>query len=82
MLKSNPKPNAAPLCRHLTNDLEAAVGVELSDIPGAEPSLASLVHEKVVADCVLVFVIAHRYIGAADEDFSPGIGLVCAVITT
>lgn len=82
MSKSKPEKNAAPLCPHLTNDLEAAVGVELPDIPGAEPPLASLVHKKVVADCVLVFVIAHRYIGAADEDFSPGVGLVRAVITT
>lgn len=81
MLKAKPEPNAVPLCWHLTNDLEAAVRVELSDIPGAEPPLASLVHEKVLADCVLAFVIAHRYIGAADEDFSPRVGLVCAVIT-
>lgn len=56
--------------------------MELSDVPGAEPPLASLVHEKVVAGRVLVFVVAHGDVGAADEDLPPGVGLVCAVITT
>lgn len=54
--------------------------MKLSDVPGAEPPLPPLVHEKVVA-VLVVFVIAHRDVGAADDDFPSGVGLVCAVIT-
>lgn len=82
VLSSKRETNAALPRQHLTDNLEAAVGMKLSDVPGAEPPLSSLVHEKVVAVLVLVLVIAHRYVGAADEDFSSGVGLVCAVITT
>lgn len=82
VLTSKQEPNAAVLRRHLTDDLEAAVRVKLADVAGAEPPLSSLVHEKVIADFVCGFVIAHGYVGAADEDLSSGVGLVCAVVTT
>lgn len=78
------KPNAAALRRpppFLTDDLEAAVGVKLADVAGAEPPLSPLVHEKVVADFVGGFVIAHGDVGAADEDLPSGVGLVRAVVT-
>lgn len=66
----------------LTDDLEASVGVNLSNVSGAEPPLAVLVHKKVIAVLGLTFVVAHRYIGPADQNLSPRVGLVSAVVTT
>lgn len=56
--------------------------MKLANVAGAEPPLSPLIHEKVVADFVCGFVIAHGDVGAADEDLSSGVGLVCAVVTT
>lgn len=65
----------------LTDDLEASVRVELPDVSGAEPPLAVPVHEEVVAVLALAFVVAHGHVGAADQDFPPRVGPVCAVVT-
>lgn len=66
----------------LTDDLEASVRVELSDVSGAEPSLAVLIHKEVFTVLGLVFVVTHCYVGTADQDFPPRVGLVRAVVTT
>lgn len=67
-------------CR--TDDLKASVRVDLPDVPGAEPSLAVLVHVKVLAVPGLLLVVTHRYIRAADHNFPPWVGLVRAVVST
>lgn len=72
----------AQVCGCLTDDLEASVGMELSDVSGAEPPLAVLIHEEVVAVLELVFVVTHGYVGTANQDFPPWVGLVCAVVAT
>lgn len=66
----------------LTDDLEASVMVEFSNVSGTEPSLAARVHIKVVAVLVFIFVVTHRYVRAANQNFPPGVGFVCAVVTT
>lgn len=72
----------AQVCGCLTDDLEASVGVELPNVSGAEPPLAVLIHEEVVAVLDFVFVVTHGYVGTADQDFPPWVGLVCAVVAT
>lgn len=66
----------------LTDDLEASVRVELSDVSGAEPSLPSLIHKKVVTVFAFTLEVTHRYVGSADQNLSPWVWLVCAVVTT
>lgn len=67
-------------CR--TDDLKASVRVDLPDVPGAEPSLAVLVHVKVLTVPGLLLVVTHRYIRATDHNFPPWVGLVRAVVST
>lgn len=66
----------------LTDDLEASVMVELSNVSGTEPPLAVRIHKKVVTVLGIIFVVAHRYIGAANQNFPPWVGLVRTVVTT
>ena len=56
--------------------------MELPDVSGAEPSLALLIHEEVIAVLGFVFVVTHGYIGPADQDLSPRVGLIGAEVTT
>ena len=60
----------------LTDDLEAAVGVELPDVARAEPALAAVVHEEVQAVPGLVLVVAHGDVGPPDQDLPTRVGLV------
>lgn len=66
----------------LTDDLEASVRVELSNVSSAEPSLASLIHKKVVTVFAFALEVTHRYVGTADQNLPPWVWLVCAVVTT
>lgn len=56
--------------------------MELSNVSGTEPPLAVLIDKKVVAVLDFVFVVTHCYIGTANQNFPPWVGLVCAVVTT
>lgn len=56
--------------------------VDLSNVSGTEPSLAARIHKKVVPVLSFIFVVTHRYIGTANQNFPPWVGLVCAVVTT
>lgn len=65
-----------------TDDLKASVGVELSNVSSTEPPLALLINKKVVTVLGIIFVVPHCYVGTAHQNFPPGVGLVCAVVTT
>jgi len=76
--------------RH-THDLKTAVGVNLSDVSGAEPSLALVVGEEVLVFALLVFallvfallpVVTHGDVGPANQDLASGVGLVSAGVAT
>jgi len=65
-----------------TDDLEASVSVELSDVSCTEPPLAALIHKKVLAVFGFILVVAHGYIRTANHNLPPWVGLVGAVVTT
>lgn len=56
--------------------------MEFSDISGAEPPLPLIIHKKVLPVLVFVFVVAHCNVRTADQNLSPGVGLVRTVVTT
>lgn len=58
-----------------THDLQTAVRMNLSNVSGAEPPLTRFVHKVFVAH-VLLLVVAHGDIGAADQNFSSWVWLV------
>lgn len=70
------------ICGSLTNDLEASVRVKLANVTSTEPSLAVLIHKKVLTIVAFFFVVAHRYIGPTNQNLSSWVGLICAVVTT
>lgn len=53
----------------LTDDLDAAVVVQLADVPGAEPAPAAGVYELLAA-LGLVLVVPLRHTVATDHDFT------------
>lgn len=66
----------------LTDDLQAAVVMDLPDVSGAEPPLAVPVHGEILLLLVFALVVAHRDIGAADQNLPSGIWPVHAVVST
>lgn len=66
----------------LTDDLQAAVIMDLPDVSGAEPPLAVAVHGEILLLLVFALVVSHRDIGAADQNLPSGIWPVHAVVST
>lgn len=66
----------------LTNDLEAAVFVKLSNVSGAEPPLLVLIYKVVLLAFCLPVVVTHGHVGSSDENLSSWMRLVSASITT
>lgn len=66
----------------LTDDLEAAVVMDLSDVSGAEPPLAVPVHGEILLLLVFALVVAHRDVRAADQNLPSGMRPVRAVVAT
>lgn len=66
----------------LTDDLQAAVVMDLPDVSGAEPPLAVPVHGEILLLLVFALVVSHRDIGAADQNLPSGIWPVHAVVST
>lgn len=64
----------------LTNDLQAAIRVELANVPGAEPPLPILIHKEVLLVLGITLVIAHCYIGTPNQNLPSGVGLVRVVV--
>lgn len=56
--------------------------MDLPDVSGAEPPLAVPVHGKILLLLVFALVVAHRDIGAADQNLPSGIWPVRAVVST
>lgn len=70
------------LCHCLTDNLQTAVSMKLSNVSGAEPSLAFLIHEEVLTVLVFVLVVTHCYIWPTDQNLPSRTGPVCAAIAT
>lgn len=66
----------------LTDYLEAAVLVDLSDVSGAEPPLAVAVYEEILLVLGVPLVVSHRDIGSTDQDLPSGMWLVSAAVAT
>lgn len=66
----------------LTDDLEAAVVTDLSDVSGAEPPLAVPVHSEILPLHVFTLVVAHGDVGPTDQDLPSGMWPVRAVVAT
>lgn len=60
-----------------THYLQAAVGVDLSNVSSAEPPLTCFVH-KILLVHVLLLVVAEGDVGTANQNFSSGVRLVFA----
>ena len=64
-----------------THNLEAAVGVNLSHVPRAEPPLTALVHEEVLI-VALTPVVTHGDVGPTDQHLPPGVWFVLFGVAT
>lgn len=56
--------------------------MDLADVSGAEPPLAVPVHGEILLLLVFAFVVAHRNVGAADQNLPSGMRPVRAVVAT
>lgn len=65
-----------------TDNLEAAIRVKLSDVSGAEPTLAVRIHKEVLSVLLLVFIVTHCDVGTANHNLSSWVWFIGAEITT
>lgn len=65
-----------------TDDLEAAVVMDLSNVSCAEPPLAVPVHSEILLLLAFTLVVAHGDVRAADQNLPSGMWPVCAVVAT
>lgn len=71
-----------PAALILTYYLQAAVLVNLPDVPRAEPPLSVLILQEILLLLGLAPVIPHGDVGPANQDLSSGMWLVSAAVPT
>lgn len=68
--------------KSLTYDLKASIRVKLANVSSTEPALAIPIYKKILFVLGLILIVAHRYIGSTNYNFTSWVGFVCAKITS